>query len=147
MKLAVAMLLVSCTYERTITYQHVTTYVDPFVQPLSVHAFFQSSISCTPLSFVFSDEILSKIKEAGFEVAMTKEMHLSREQAEEFYSEHRDKDFFESLMTHMSRCVCVRGVVCFSTCPSTYMQLCRMTIRTAVRWMGLQLICPRTDQV
>ena len=71
---------------------------------------------------MFSDEILSKIKEAGFEVAMTKEMHLSREQAEEFYSEHKDKDFFESLMTHMSRCVCVcaHGVVCFSMCPSTY---------------------------
>ena len=80
---------------------------------------------------MFSDEILSKIKEAGFEVAMTKEMHLSREQAEEFYSEHKDKDFFESLMTHMSRCVC--GVFQYV---SKYVHTCncvRMTIRTAVR--------------
>ena len=101
---------------------------------------------------MFSDEILSKIKEAGFEVAMTKEMHLSREQAEEFYSEHKDKDFFESLMTHMSRCVCVcvclwSGVVQYGY---KYIHKCncvRMAIHTAVRWMRLQLICPRTDQV
>lgn len=56
---------------------------------------------------MFSEEILSKIQEAGFEVAMSKEMHLTKEQAEEFYSEHKDKDFFESLTTHMSRCVCL----------------------------------------
>ena len=59
---------------------------------------------------------------------MTKEMHLSREQAEEFYSEHKDKDFFESLMTHMSRCVCVcvPMVWCVSVRVQvcTYMQLC-----------------------
>ena len=67
----------------------------------------QSRICCTPSSTVFSEEILSKIQEAGFEVAMSKEMHLTKEQAEEFYSEHKDKDFFESLTTHMSRCVCV----------------------------------------
>ena len=36
---------------------------------------------------------------------MTKEMELTKEQAEEFYSEHKDKEFFESLTTHMSRCV------------------------------------------
>ena len=116
MKLALAMLLASCTYVQYVqspTCDNVTL----FVPPLSMHALFQSSIFCTPLSFVFSDEILSKIKEAGFEVAMTKEMHLSREQAEEFYSEHKDKDFFESLMTHMSRCVCGVSVVwCGSVC-------------------------------
>ena len=58
---------------------------------------------------------------------MTKEMHLSREQAEEFYSEHKDKDFFESLMTHMSRCVCGVSVVwCVSVRVQvhTYMQMC-----------------------
>ena len=86
---------------------------------------------------MFSDEILSKIKEAGFEVAMTKEMHLSREQAEEFYSEHKDKDFFESLMTHMSRCVCVCVCVpvvwCVSVCVQVHTCNCvRMAIRSAV---------------
>ena len=104
-----------------------------------MHALFQSSIFCTPLSFVFSDEILSKIKEAGFEVAMTKEMHLSREQAEEFYSEHKDKDFFESLMTHMSRCVCVCPWCGVYQYVSKYVHTCncvRMTIHTAVQWMG-----------
>ena len=45
---------------------------------------------------------------------MTKEMELTKEQAEEFYSEHKDKDFFESLTTHMSRCVCTHVCVCVS---------------------------------
>ena len=49
---------------------------------------------------------------------MTKEMELTKEQAEEFYSEHKDKDFFESLTTHMSRCVCARMCVCVCECVS-----------------------------
>ncbi|EDO42234.1 predicted protein, partial [Nematostella vectensis] len=48
------------------------------------------------------ESIMSKIQEAGFEIAMSKEMHLTREQAEEFYSEHKDQEFFDTLVTNMS---------------------------------------------
>ncbi|XP_041374387.1 thioredoxin domain-containing protein 3 homolog isoform X9 [Gigantopelta aegis] len=48
------------------------------------------------------DEIMDKIKEAGFRVALQKEMTLTKEQAEEFYKEHRDKPYFEELTTRMS---------------------------------------------
>ncbi len=51
-----------------------------------------------------ADEILAKIEEAGFTVAMQKLLHLSKEQAEEFYSEHRDEAYFDELTTTMSRC-------------------------------------------
>nr|WAW84848.1 thioredoxin domain-containing protein 3 [Halisarca dujardinii] len=50
----------------------------------------------------YKEEILGKIHEAGFEIAMTKEVELSKEDAGHFYSEHREQDFFDSLTTHMS---------------------------------------------
>ena len=53
----------------------------------------------------FTDDIIQKIQEAGFEIAMTKEVELSKEEAEEFYSEHKDEEYFDSLTSHMSRLV------------------------------------------
>lgn len=50
-----------------------------------------------------SDEILDKVQEAGFSIAMAKEVNLTREEAEDFYSEHKGKDFFESLVQNMCR--------------------------------------------
>lgn len=50
-----------------------------------------------------ADAIIEKIREAGFEIAYEKELELTKEQAEEFYKEHKDKDFYDSLTTHMSR--------------------------------------------
>ncbi|CAB3983118.1 thioredoxin domain-containing 3 homolog isoform X4 [Paramuricea clavata] len=47
------------------------------------------------------DEIMDKIKEAGFSIAMAKEVDLTREEAEDFYAEHKGKDFFESLVQNM----------------------------------------------
>ena len=52
-----------------------------------------------------SDEILEKIHEAGFEIAMTKELEMTKEEAEEFYGEHKDQEYFDPLTTHMSRSV------------------------------------------
>jgi len=52
-----------------------------------------------------TEAILEKIMEAGFKVAYQKELTLTKEQAEVFYKEHKDKEFFESLTTHMSRLV------------------------------------------
>ena len=49
------------------------------------------------------DEIMDKIKEAGFSIAMAKEVALTREEAEDFYAEHKGKDFFESLVQNMCR--------------------------------------------
>ncbi|XP_052812769.1 thioredoxin domain-containing protein 6-like isoform X13 [Mya arenaria] len=48
------------------------------------------------------DEILAKIREAGFKVAMSKEVHLTKEQAEDFYSEHRGQEYFDELTDRMS---------------------------------------------
>lgn len=47
------------------------------------------------------DSILAKINESGFSIAMAKELTLSREEAEDFYDEHKGKDFFESLVSNM----------------------------------------------
>jgi len=48
------------------------------------------------------DSILRTIEEAGFNIAMSKEMYLSREQAEEFYEEHKGEHYFESLINNMT---------------------------------------------
>lgn len=57
------------------------------------------------LLFYISDSIIAKIEQAGFTIAMSKEMTLSREQAEHFYEEHKGSDFFETLVTNMTRFV------------------------------------------
>lgn len=54
-----------------------------------------------------TESILQKIHEAGFEVAFQKELVLTKEQAEEFYKEHKDKEYFESLTNHMSRYIII----------------------------------------
>ncbi|XP_065844765.1 thioredoxin domain-containing protein 6-like [Oscarella lobularis] len=47
-------------------------------------------------------EIISKIKEAGFVIALEKEMQLTPEMVEEFYSQHKDKDWFPEFQGHMT---------------------------------------------
>lgn len=49
------------------------------------------------------EEILATITEAGFKVAMQKEMQLTREMAEDFYKEHIGQEYFEELITRMTR--------------------------------------------
>ena len=49
------------------------------------------------------DEILGKIEEAGFRVALQREVQLSKAEAEEFYKEHEGQEYFEELTTRMSR--------------------------------------------
>ncbi len=46
--------------------------------------------------------MLSIINEAGFEITAMKMTRMSREQAEDFYSIHKGKPFFESLVEFMS---------------------------------------------
>jgi len=48
------------------------------------------------------DEILASIQDAGFQIALSKEVTLNKEQAEEFYKEHEGQPYFEELVTRMS---------------------------------------------
>ena len=59
------------------------------------------------MTFQFLDSILKKIEESGFTIAMSKEITLSKEQAEEFYAEHKGTEFFETLVTNMTRFVLI----------------------------------------
>lgn len=47
------------------------------------------------------DEILAKVQEAGFTIALEKEIVLSEEQVADFYSQHKDKDWFGEFTEHM----------------------------------------------
>ncbi len=64
------------------------------------------------LSFSLSltDEIMARIREAGFHIAARKETELTRDIAEQFYSDHRDRDYFSALTEHMCR---------YTPCPFT----------------------------
>ena len=46
--------------------------------------------------------ILNMIEEAGFRISAIKSLKLSKEDAEEFYSEHVDRPFFPELVDFMS---------------------------------------------
>ena len=50
--------------------------------------------------------IIEKIKEAGFNISLSKETTLTKEMAEQLYSEHKGKDFFEDLTGLMSKYAC-----------------------------------------
>uniref|UniRef100_A0A3Q2UVT5 Nucleoside diphosphate kinase B n=1 Tax=Haplochromis burtoni TaxID=8153 RepID=A0A3Q2UVT5_HAPBU len=54
------------------------------------------------------EAILEEIRGRGFSVTRLKETVLSREMAEEFYKEHREKPFFNQLVEFMCRLVCSR---------------------------------------
>ena len=52
-----------------------------------------------------TEEVLQKIKEAGFKIQFEKEVTLTKELASQFYQEHQGKDFYEHLTDYMSRYV------------------------------------------
>lgn len=55
------------------------------------------------LFVLISEEILEEIQTRGFTISRLKDTVLSREMAEEFYKEHRDKAFFSQLVDYMCR--------------------------------------------
>ncbi|XP_017589923.1 PREDICTED: thioredoxin domain-containing protein 3 [Corvus brachyrhynchos] len=48
------------------------------------------------------DEIMKKVKEAGFSISKVKEQALTREMAAQFYKDHKGKPFFEQLVNCMT---------------------------------------------
>lgn len=47
-------------------------------------------------------EIITELERADFHILAMRKMHLSRAQAEGFYAVHRERPFFESLVTFMT---------------------------------------------
>ncbi|SDL35785.1 nucleoside diphosphate kinase [Modicisalibacter muralis] len=47
-------------------------------------------------------EIISRFEKAGLKVVAAKMLHLSKEQAEGFYAEHKDRGFFGDLVGFMT---------------------------------------------
>ena len=49
-----------------------------------------------------ADEINQMFRDAGLTIIDSKEMHLSKEKAGEFYAVHKDRPFYDDLCTFMS---------------------------------------------
>ena len=47
-------------------------------------------------------EIYSRFESAGLEVVAARMMHLSKEQAQGFYAVHKDRPFFDDLVSYMT---------------------------------------------
>ncbi len=47
-------------------------------------------------------EVIKRFEQAGFKIIAMKMVHLTKEQAEEFYGVHRGTDFFEGFTAFMS---------------------------------------------
>ena len=47
-------------------------------------------------------EIVSRFENAGLEVVAARMMHLSKEQAQEFYAVHKERPFFDDLIKYMT---------------------------------------------
>jgi nucleoside diphosphate kinase len=52
------------------------------------------------------EEIIEKLKEAGFKIAIEKEIQLTEDMAKQFYVEHAEKPFYSELVSWMSRYIC-----------------------------------------
>lgn len=50
----------------------------------------------------FSGDIISLIEKNGFTIQRLQKMHLTQEQAEEFYAVHKERPFFGELVTTMT---------------------------------------------
>ena len=48
-------------------------------------------------------KILTRFEDAGLKIAAARMMHLSKEQAEEFYGVHKDRPFFNDLVSFMTQ--------------------------------------------
>lgn len=59
-------------------------------------------IKPSALASGYAGNILSVIERAGFKIIAMKLVHLSKHQAGLFYAEHKEKGFFEDLITFMS---------------------------------------------
>src|SRR4051812_45361517 len=51
----------------------------------------------------FAGAILARLEKEGFVVKAMRRLHLTREQAEGFYAEHKGRGFFDELVAFMSR--------------------------------------------
>jgi nucleoside-diphosphate kinase len=47
-------------------------------------------------------KIISRIEQDGFRILAIKKLHLTAEQAQKFYAVHRERPFFNSLVTYMT---------------------------------------------
>jgi len=47
-------------------------------------------------------EIVGRFEKAGLEILAARMIHLSREQAEEFYAVHKERPFFNDLVSYMT---------------------------------------------
>lgn len=47
-------------------------------------------------------EVIARLEQAGLRVVAQKRTHLSQEQAEGFYAEHKERPFFNSLVSFMT---------------------------------------------
>ena len=54
-------------------------------------------------SLANTEEVIQRIKEAGFKIQFEKEVILTKELAKQFYQEHEGKEFYEGLTDYMAR--------------------------------------------
>ncbi|HEU5161874.1 MAG TPA: nucleoside-diphosphate kinase [Thermoanaerobaculia bacterium] len=47
-------------------------------------------------------KIISRIEQDGFRILAIKKLHLTTQQAEKFYAVHRERPFYQSLVTYMT---------------------------------------------
>jgi len=80
--------------------EHTLGVIKP--NALTEKGVYTRNISVT-IVFHLLDQILQKINEAGFNISLSTETCLTKEMAEQFYSEHKDKDFYGELTDFMCR--------------------------------------------
>ena len=87
-------------YSRNLT---VVEYADEFTRSANVKNHQRTLAMIKPDAFKNAGSIISAINNAGFRIANMKVFSLSRTEAEEFYSVHRNREFFDGLVDFMQQ--------------------------------------------
>lgn len=80
----------------------IADYADEFTRKKLSLAGEKTLVMIKPDSMAKMGEILDRVTSEGFTVCNARMVHLSREEAAEFYAEHEGKEFFERLLNLMT---------------------------------------------
>ncbi len=83
--------------------EHTFCAIKPHMDDRGIEWPLASKGHCIIASSFSVEAILNKIKESGFNVSLSSETMLTKEMAEQLYNNQRDKEYFEDLVTMMTR--------------------------------------------
>lgn len=81
----------------------------------------------------YTDDFLALLKNNGWNIIQKKKLLLNKEQSENLYSSHKDKDFYKDLCDYMSssECLCCS---CYKNCKNPIEDMKKLKDKVRENW-------------